>query len=133
MHEGGTFTFLASPHGRNSPSSCITGGPGGGNEKSLLAGLEAVQVWNSPALNEKKPNPETITHACPQCGGPVACGNVNGCETCWCASLPKTTGLDWGPEGAACWVALRELISDGQIERDDRVVILQTGHPANYG
>ncbi|MCP4203775.1 MAG: threonine synthase [bacterium] len=47
--------------------------------------------------------------------------------------LPRKTGLDWGPEGAACWVALECLIGGGEIGRDDRVVILQTGHPANYG
>ncbi|MFQ5527038.1 MAG: threonine synthase [Thermoanaerobaculia bacterium] len=46
--------------------------------------------------------------------------------------LPKLTGLDWGPEGAACWVALESLIESGAIGRDDRVVLLQTGHPANY-
>jgi threonine synthase len=48
-------------------------------------------------------------------------------------TLPKITGLDWGPEGAACWVALGKLIAAGRIGVDDRVVILQTGHPANYG
>ncbi len=47
--------------------------------------------------------------------------------------LPSATGLDWGPEGAACWVALERLVADGVIDRADRVVILQTGHPANYG
>lgn len=47
--------------------------------------------------------------------------------------LPTTTGLDWGPEGAACWVALERLIASGVVARDDRIVILQTGHPANYG
>lgn len=49
------------------------------------------------------------------------------------ASLIRSTGLDWGPEGVACWVALRELIEAEEIASEDRVVIMQTGHPANYG
>lgn len=48
-------------------------------------------------------------------------------------ALPKATGLEWGPEGAACWVAFQELVAGGKVEPDDRVVILQTGHPSNYG
>ena len=47
-------------------------------------------------------------------------------------TLPAVTGLDWGPEGAACWVALQRMLVEGRIQADDRVVILQTGHPANY-
>lgn len=48
-------------------------------------------------------------------------------------SLPRATGLEWGPEGSACWVAFQQLVASGKIGANDRVVILQTGHPANYG
>ncbi len=37
-----------------------------------------------------------------------------------------------GPEGAAVLLALEQLLSDGTIEQNSRVVLFQTGHPANY-
>lgn len=46
--------------------------------------------------------------------------------------LTKASGLVWGPEGAAVWVAFRKLCFTGAIAPDDRVVLFQTGHPANY-
>lgn len=54
--------------------------------------------------------------------------------------LPETArraareeGLLVGPEGAACLAALEDLAADGAFTEGDRVVLFQTGHPANYG
>ena len=47
--------------------------------------------------------------------------------------LTKTTGQEWGMEGAAGFVAFEKLVADGKISADERVVLFQTGHPANYG
>lgn len=89
--------------------------PPGLRPPGLLAYLDAFQGWISPALNEKKPNPETITHACPQCSGPVACGKVNGCETCWCANLPRVMELPDDPDTKClCENCLRLLIEKNQ-------------------
>jgi threonine synthase len=41
-------------------------------------------------------------------------------------------GLLIGPEGAACFLALDRLVAEGALAEGDRVVIFQTGHPANY-
>jgi threonine synthase len=41
-------------------------------------------------------------------------------------------GLLFGPEGAACLLALEELAAEGVIEPGQSAVIFQTGHPANY-
>lgn len=41
-------------------------------------------------------------------------------------------GLLVGPEGAAALLAVEKLILEGLIERRQRVLIFQTGHPANY-
>lgn len=41
-------------------------------------------------------------------------------------------GLMVGPEGAAALVGLTRLLAAGRIRPDQRVVVLQTGHPANY-
>jgi threonine synthase len=41
-------------------------------------------------------------------------------------------GLLIGPEGAACFLALDRLAAEGALAEGDRVVIFQTGHPANY-
>jgi threonine synthase len=46
--------------------------------------------------------------------------------------LAVEQGLDWGPEGAACYAALHRLAESGQLEPSDRVVLFQTGNPGNY-
>lgn len=45
----------------------------------------------------------------------------------------REEGMLVGPEGAACLVAVEELAREGAFAEGDRVVILQTGHPGNYG
>jgi threonine synthase len=41
-------------------------------------------------------------------------------------------GMLIGPEGAAALLALEALARSGRIARGERVVVFQTGHPANY-
>lgn len=48
------------------------------------------------------------------------------------ARLAREQGLDWGPEGSACYAALEKLVDEGALEAGDRVVLFQTGHPGNY-
>ncbi len=45
----------------------------------------------------------------------------------------RVEGLLVGPEGAAALAALFWLAADGAIQEGQRVVVFQTGHPANYG
>lgn len=45
----------------------------------------------------------------------------------------REEGLLVGPEGAAALAALYWLTADGIIRTGQRVVVFQTGHPANYG
>ncbi len=49
------------------------------------------------------------------------------------ARMARSEGLRLGPEGAACMVALEELAAAGTISEGERVVLFQTGDPANYG
>jgi len=44
----------------------------------------------------------------------------------------REEGLLCGPEGAATLLALHQLAGAGTIESGQRVVVFQTGHPANY-
>ncbi len=44
----------------------------------------------------------------------------------------RCAGLLFGPEGAACLVAVDRLFSQGRIRPGQRVVLFQTGHPGNY-
>ncbi len=44
----------------------------------------------------------------------------------------KREGLFVAPEGAACFAALRSLLSDGTIKADERVVIFNTGSGIKY-
>ena len=46
--------------------------------------------------------------------------------------LAREQGLDWGPEGTACYAALQKLGEAGRLKASDRVVLFQTGHPGNY-
>jgi len=48
------------------------------------------------------------------------------------ARASRLEGLDIGPEGAACLLALEDLGASGHIVSGQRVVVFQTGHPANY-
>ena len=41
-------------------------------------------------------------------------------------------GLLIGPEGAAALAACEDLIENGLMAEGERVVVFQTGHPANY-
>jgi len=44
----------------------------------------------------------------------------------------RQEGLLVGPEGAAALLAVQTLTEDGHIQSGQRVLIFQTGHPANY-
>jgi threonine synthase len=44
----------------------------------------------------------------------------------------RREGLLVGPEGAAALLAFEDLVRTGHIEAGHRVVVFQTGHPANY-
>jgi len=49
------------------------------------------------------------------------------------AAVARREGMRFGPEGAACLLALEELVARGRVEPGQRVVVFQTGDPANYG
>jgi threonine synthase len=49
------------------------------------------------------------------------------------ARAAREEGLLIGPEGAAALVALERLAAAGTVRAGERVVVFQTGHPANYG
>ena len=46
--------------------------------------------------------------------------------------LARQEGQWVGPEGAACFVALEKLVADAVVAPGEKVVLFQTGHPANY-
>jgi threonine synthase len=48
------------------------------------------------------------------------------------AKIGKSEGMWIGPEGAAALAATLRLIEEGSIVDGQRVVVFQTGHPANY-
>ena len=48
------------------------------------------------------------------------------------ARAMREEGLQIGPEGAACLAALEDLAAEGALRPGERVVVFQTGHPANY-
>ena len=49
-----------------------------------------------------------------------------------CHRLARQEGMLFGPEGAACLLAVEELARRGEIGAGERLVVFQTGHPANY-
>ena len=48
------------------------------------------------------------------------------------ARMAREEGVVVGPEGAAALAAFDDLAAAGVFRRGDRVVVFQTGHPANY-
>jgi threonine synthase len=48
------------------------------------------------------------------------------------ARLAREEGLAVGPEGAACFAAVEDLAGQEAFSPGERVVVFQTGHPANY-
>ncbi len=48
------------------------------------------------------------------------------------ASVARRDGLRFGPEGAACLLAIEQGVERGLIRRGQRVALFQTGHPDNY-
>jgi len=46
--------------------------------------------------------------------------------------IGATEGLFCAPEGAACLPALRKLLTTGQVKRDERVVLFNTGAGVKY-
>ncbi|MCP4660163.1 MAG: threonine synthase [bacterium] len=46
--------------------------------------------------------------------------------------MSRREGMLFGPEGAACMLAVEELTRRGEMRAGERVVVFQTGHPANY-
>jgi threonine synthase len=48
------------------------------------------------------------------------------------ARAARDEGVVVGPEGAAALAAFQQLAEEGAFTRGDRVVVFQTGHPANY-
>ncbi len=49
-----------------------------------------------------------------------------------CGRVAIREGVVCGPEGGATLVALERLVARGLVREGDRVVLFQTGHPANY-
>lgn len=47
--------------------------------------------------------------------------------------LARDCGLLFGPEGAACMLAVEELLQRGEMSPGQRVVVFQTGDPSSYG
>ena len=50
----------------------------------------------------------------------------------WTARAAGEEGMLVGPEGAACLAAVHQLAAAGTVKPGQRVVVFQTGHPANY-
>jgi threonine synthase len=48
------------------------------------------------------------------------------------ARVARQEGVELGPEGAAAFAALETLAREGKLREGERVVVFQTGDPANY-
>ncbi len=49
-----------------------------------------------------------------------------------CAQIAREEGLFACPEGAATFAALRYLVDDGNVDKDERVVLFNTGSGIKY-
>ncbi|MEJ7659956.1 MAG: hypothetical protein WKG07_10195 [Hymenobacter sp.] len=55
-------------------------------------------------------------------------------KPCWkeCASWASHEGLFVAPEGAAVWMAARQLLATGWLRADERILLLNTGNGQKY-
>jgi threonine synthase len=47
--------------------------------------------------------------------------------------IASSEGIFAAPEGGAVWAAIKKLVADGRIDRDERVVLMNTGTGLKYG
>ena len=47
--------------------------------------------------------------------------------------IASTEGVFAAPEGGAVWAGIKKLVQDGAIDRDERVVLMNTGTGASGG
>lgn len=101
-------------------------------------GLDFVPPWEDPATDVWGLRvPKTIAdflilRAVRESGG-TAISIGEAAIPAMQAAAAKREGLEVGPEGAAALLGVESLIRQGHIVENERVVVFQTGHPANYG
>lgn len=105
--------------------------------RALEAGGEA-ETWQQPrtrAWGLRVPKalaaPEVLAAVRETGGCGVAVSEEAMTETA--AAAARMEGMELGPEGAAALAALQRLQGSGALRDGDRVVVFQTGDPANYG
>ncbi|MGH9382532.1 MAG: threonine synthase [Thermoanaerobaculia bacterium] len=105
--------------------------------RAFEQGAERAQTWESPATRvwglrvPRAVGDSLILQALRESDGlaiAVAEEAVEPART----RLAREEGIEAGPEGAACYVALEHLAANGTIAPNTRVVLFQTGHPLNY-
>ena len=106
--------------------------------KAFEAGAEKAEPWENPETNvwglrvPQAIGDFLILKALKETGGAAVAVSEQEVEELQ-ARAGREEGLLVGPEGAAALAALYWLAADGKIEAGQRVVVFQTGHPANYG
>jgi threonine synthase len=105
--------------------------------RAFEAGAEAAEPWESPTTEAyglrvpKAVGDFLILRALRETGG-RALAVEEGELAPTARRIARDEGLAVGPEGAACFAAVERLAAEGAFTEGDRVVVFQTGHPANY-
>jgi threonine synthase len=105
--------------------------------RAFEQGLEAAETWADPQTEvwglrvPKAIGDFLVLRAVRESGGrAVAIDEARLPELT--ARLARTEGLRVGPEGAAAFAAVEDLAAAGVFAAGERVVVFQTGDPANY-
>jgi threonine synthase len=105
--------------------------------RAFEAGLQAAPPWEEPRTRvwglrvPKAIGDFLILSALRRSGGRAVAVDEERLAPV-AARLAREEGVEVGPEGAACFAALDDLAREGALEPGERVVVFQTGHPANY-
>ncbi|MFP3939175.1 MAG: threonine synthase [Thermoanaerobaculia bacterium] len=105
--------------------------------RAFEAGAEAAEPWKAPETRAyglrvpKAIGDFLILRALRESGGRAVAVTEERLAPA-ARRAAREEGLLVGPEGAACLAALDDLAAEGAFREGDRVVVFQTGHPANY-
>lgn len=105
--------------------------------RAFEGGLDAAPAWEDPRTRvwglrvPRASGDFLVLRAVRESGGrAIAVDEARLPEVA--ARVARQEGLRCGPEGAAAFAALEDLAASGSFREGERVVVFQTGDPANY-
>ena len=100
--------------------------------RAFDAGAERAEPWEhpstiAPGIRVPAPFADDLILRTLRASGGTALTVTDGEIVAAVGEISRLAGIDACPEGAACFAALRKLAAQGEIGRDERIVLFNTG------